>query len=492
MAGDRTITPASVSEEAIPPEVWRIVFVVILGGILVILDTTIVNVALEPLTRELHTDLRHMQWVVTGYLLAIAAVIPLTAWAGRRYSPKRLYLVSMAVFTIGSALCGLSQSVNQLIFFRVIQGIGGGALPPVGQMIMVRASGPKNLPRVMATYGVPTILAPIFGPTIGGLLIQQASWRTIFVVNVPLGIVAVIAGMRRLPDEPSQRVQRYDLASLVLVVAGLVAITYGLSELQSAAGNRGAYALVLGAVALLAAFVVRSTRIANPLLDMRVYGSTLFSGAAVATFFLGMALVGNSILMPLYLQGVRGQDALAAGLLVAPRGVGAALGTWLSGRMMSRLGTGRTALIGTAGVLVFTVPFIAVTASTSYTYIISVGLVQGCAIGISIMPAMTAGYRALHEDLVADATPQLNILQRIGSSIAVAILIGVLSHGLEGARTAGARADAFSTTYLWLVAVTLPAVIASAVLAVLERRHRARPGELEEAALEAMTQAFEA
>lgn len=462
--------------ERIDPAVWAVVLVVILGGILVILDTTIVNVALEPLTKELHTDLRHIQWVVTAYLLAIAVVIPLTGWAARRYSSKRIYVASMVMFTIGSAMCGLASSAGQLILFRTIQGLGGGAIPPIGQMILVKVSGPKNLPRVMATYGVPTILAPIFGPTIGGLLIQHASWRWIFFVNVPIGIIAVVAGMRRLPSEPAERVPRFDILSLAFVVSGLVAITYGLSQLQSAYDDASSYGLVALSVLLLAAFVIRSYRIPNPMLDMRVYSSRLFSGAAIATFFLGGALVGNSILMPIYLQAVRGQDALGAGLLVAPRGMGAALGTWLSGRMMSRYGTGSTALIGTAGVLVFTLPFIGLTATSSYTYIIGVGLVQGCAIGISIMPSMTAGYRALPEARIPDATPQLNILQRIGSSIAVAILIGILTNGLKGTSSAADRAGAFSTTYVWLVLVSVPAVIAAGMLAALERRHRGTDG----------------
>lgn len=481
MSTDQTnVETSSSADGRLDAATWRILFVVILGGIIVILDTTIVNVALEPLTRELDASLHDIQWVVTGYLLAIAAVIPLTGWAARRYSPKRVFVASMAVFTLGSALCGLATSSGQLILFRVIQGLGGGAIPPVGQMILVRAAGHQNLPKVMSTYGVPTILAPILGPTVGGLLIQHASWRAIFYVNVPIGIVAVIAGLRRLPSEPAERVPRFDIASVVFVTAGLIGITYGLSQLESADDATGAYVLVAVGALLLTAFAVRSYLIRNPLLDMRLYSSKVFSGAAVATFFLGGALVGNSILMPLYLQGVRGQEPLATGLLVAPRGLGAALGTWLSGKFMERFGTGPTALAGTAGVLLFTIPFGGMTATSSYAFILVVGLVQGCAIGVSIMPSMTAGYRALAANRIADATPQLNIIMRIGSSIGVAVLIGVLSHGLAGAASRGEMADAYATTYIWLVLITVPAVAAAAVLTALEKRAalRSTPSEV--------------
>src|ERR1044072_1481461 len=185
-------------------KLWRIAVVVILGAIMSVLDTTIVNVALDTLSVKLHSSLDGIQWVVTGYMLALAAVIPVTGWAATRFGSRRLYLISLVLFTAGSALCGLAWSSESLIAARVLQGLGGGMLMPIGQMILVRAAGPKNMARVMSAIGVPIILAPVFGPTLGGLLLEHAGWQWIFFVNLPIGIAAVIAALRLLPrDRPS-------------------------------------------------------------------------------------------------------------------------------------------------------------------------------------------------------------------------------------------------------------------------------------------------
>src|SRR4051812_25327359 len=188
----------------ISPHTWRIAIVVILGAIMSVLDTTIVNVALDTLSRDLHSSIDDIQWVVTGYLLALAAVIPVTGWASNRFGGRRLYLIALVAFTLGSALCGLAWSTGSLIAFRVIQGIGGGMLMPIGQMTLVKSAGPKNMGRVMSVIGVPIVLAPVFGPTLGGLLLDHVSWQAIFLVNVPVGIVAFGAALKLLPkDEPA-------------------------------------------------------------------------------------------------------------------------------------------------------------------------------------------------------------------------------------------------------------------------------------------------
>src|SRR6201995_5101423 len=187
----------------IESHVWRIAAVVVLGTIMSVLDTTIVNVALDTLGRDLNASVDKIQWVATGYLLALAAVIPVSGWASRRFSSRSVYLLSLVLFTGGSVLCGLAQSVESLVAFRVIQGIGGGMLVPTGQMILVKAAGPRNLPKVMSAIGVPIVLAPIFGPTIAGLLLEHVSWQSIFLVNLPVGILTLVAALKLLPkDQP--------------------------------------------------------------------------------------------------------------------------------------------------------------------------------------------------------------------------------------------------------------------------------------------------
>src|SRR5213082_1881566 len=200
----------SSTENRIDAIVWRISAVVIVGSIMSILDTTIVNVALATLGRDLHATVAQLQWVVTGYMLSLAAVIPVTGWAARRFGAKRVYLVSLVLFTAGSALCGLATSTTELIGFRVIQGIGGGMILPIGQLMMAEAAGPTRMGRVMSIVAVPAMLAPILGPTIGGLILQNFSWRWIFYINVPIGVFAVLAALRTLPKVDPGPADRLD------------------------------------------------------------------------------------------------------------------------------------------------------------------------------------------------------------------------------------------------------------------------------------------
>src|SRR6185437_10277176 len=183
--------------------VWVISGVVILGMIMSILDTTIVNVALDRLSGDLHSTISEVQWVVTGYLLALAAVMPATGWAARRWGAKQVYLVSLVLFTLGSVACGLSNSLVALVVFRILQGIGGGMIMPLAQLIMAQVAGPRRMGRVMAVVSMPAMLAPIFGPVIGGVILQNMHWSWIFFVNAPIGVLAIWLGWRMLPDTDS-------------------------------------------------------------------------------------------------------------------------------------------------------------------------------------------------------------------------------------------------------------------------------------------------
>src|SRR5437588_916569 len=180
------------STDRIEPWVWRIAGIVIVGSIMSILDTTIVNVALDRLGRELHTSIANIQWVVTGYLLSLAAVIPISGWAGRRFGAKRVYLTSLFLFTVGSVLCGVASSATELIVFRVVQGVGGGLILPVGQMMMAAAAGPRRMGRVMSVVAVPAMLAPVLGPALGGFILDNARWHRIFFGNAPSRGIAFI------------------------------------------------------------------------------------------------------------------------------------------------------------------------------------------------------------------------------------------------------------------------------------------------------------
>src|SRR5438874_2291426 len=268
--------------EKIEAHVWLISGVVIVGMIMSILDTTIVNVALDTFGRDLHSPISQVQWVVTGYLLALAAVIPVTGWAARRFGAKRVYLVSLVLFTAGSALCGLASSTNALIVFRVLQGIGGGMILPIGQLMMAEAAGPSRMGRVMSIVAVPAMLAPILGPTIGGLIVDNTSWRWIFYVNLPVGLLAVAAAIRTLPRGQPGQAGALDVRGLALMATGLPLLTYGLAEIGSTGSFTSPKVVLpcLAGLVLITLFAVHALRIPRPLLNLRLYRRPTFASAS--------------------------------------------------------------------------------------------------------------------------------------------------------------------------------------------------------------------
>ncbi|SFF39686.1 drug resistance transporter, EmrB/QacA subfamily [Actinacidiphila alni] len=469
----------TVPVEPFSPALRRSVGVVMIGASLSFLDSTVVNVALHTLSVDLHAGLGTVQWVVTAYLLALAAVIPLTGWAARRFGAARLYVAALTVFTVGSVLCACSQSVGMLIASRVLQGVGGGAIMPVGTMIWTAQSSKAQMGRVMALIAVPIVLAPTLGPAIGGLLIQGIGWRAIFWLNIPFGVVGVLLALRLLPMPRGGDAGRVDVIGLVLASAGIVGVTYGLAEVGVAAGldTEAAVALPLG-LAALAGFVLHALRAEQPMLDLRLYANRAFTAASAAQFALGAANYGGMILMPLYFQTVRGDGVILAGLLLAPTGLGALL----SAPFTDRYSAGATSLAGAVVLVVSTVPFVFLTATTSYVLLCVVMVVRGVGFGLSIIPAMTAAYQALPPDKIPDATPQLNVLQRVGGAIGTAVLTVVLTDRLRHRSGPAAQADAFGSTFVWVLAIAIAAAVPTILLARVEYRARRQAAPVSEAA----------
>jgi EmrB/QacA subfamily drug resistance transporter len=478
----------------IDARVWRISMVVILGSIMSILDTTIVNVALETLGRELHSTVSEIQWVVTGYMLSLAAVIPVTGWAARRFGAKRVYVLSLILFTAGSALCGLATSTEQLIIFRVLQGVGGGMILPIGQLMMAEAAGPERMGRVMSIVAVPAMLAPILGPTIGGLILDNASWQWIFYVNLPVGIFAVIAALRVLPSIKPGKTDPLDVRGLALMATGLPLLTYGLAEIGVTGGFSSTKVwlpLILGA-ALIVLFVFHALRAKFPLLDLRLYKRATFASASFAMFCLGAALFGSMILLPLYWQGIRHMSVVDTGLLTAPQGLGIALVMPLAGKLTDRLGGGPLALFGVIFTTITTIPFALIGAHTSIEWLSVAMFLRGMGIGFAFMPAMAAAFAALDRSELAHATPQLNVLQRVGGSIGTAVLAVVLQRAMAGAHTLNAAADAYGTAFLWAAGLSALAIIPCVILLRAERKARLEKGAQAVADAETMAEAVAA
>jgi EmrB/QacA subfamily drug resistance transporter len=484
-------------DDALSPEIRRVAIVVVVGAIMSILDTTIVNVALESLSRDLNAPLSTIQWVATGYLLSLATVIPLTGWAAETFGPRRVWMTVVAAFVVTSALCGLAWSAESLIAFRVLQGFAGGMIMPIGMITMAQTAGPQRVGRVMSVIGVPMLMGPVLGPVIGGLIVTHLSWRWIFLVNLPIGLVGLLLAARLMPAAPSVgrggagARSRLDWRGLVLLSPGLGLLVFGLSEISTHGGvTFGGSLPVIGGLALIAAFVWHAWRSDSPLVDVRLFRSRGFAAAGATVFLVGGALFGALLLLPLYYQVARGESALTAGLLMAPQGLGAALGMNRAGRLTDRIGGGRVVIAGLLMLMAGTVAFTQVTAHTSYWVLGASLVVRGVGLGFTMMPAMAAAYATLERSDVPRATPMLNVLQRVGGSLGTAVLavilqrqitseLGVRGGGLGAARgVSGAARDrvaepiatAFAHTYWWAMAGTALAIIPAAVLAVTERR----------------------
>ncbi|MBS1863117.1 MAG: DHA2 family efflux MFS transporter permease subunit [Actinobacteria bacterium] len=455
---DRTSKSAG---DRIEPYVWKIAGVVILGMTMSILDTTIVNVALDTLGRDLHSTIAQIQWVATGYLLALAAVIPLTGWSARRFGAKRVYLASIGLFTLGSALCGLAESSTSLILFRVLQGIGGGMIMPVAQMIMAEVAGPKRMGRVMGIVVMPAMLAPILGPVVGGLILQNLHWSWIFFVNVPIGIIAGVLGWRMLPHSDLGEAGRLDWIGLGLLATSMPLIVYGLSEIATQESFVAPAVVwpIVGGLVLTLIFGWHALRTERPLLDVRLYANRIFAAASLTTFGLGAALFGAMILVPLYYQQVRGESVIVTGLLVGPQGLGMLLvAPWIA-RMTDRFGGGRVAVVGVAVLTVSSLPLAFIGADTSIAFISFVLFVRGVGIGLSFIPTTTVAFAALRTDQLSDATPQMNVLQRVGGAIGTAVLAVVLQRASAGAQGPAELAGAFGTAYWWSVGICAASLI---------------------------------
>jgi len=450
----------------IPRHVWIISGVAMLGAVMSILDTTIVNVALDTLGQDLHSTLANTQWVITGYMLSLAAVIPVTGWASRRFGAKRVFIISLVLFTIGSALCGIASSITELIFFRVLQGVGGGMIMPLAQIIMADAAGPKRMGRVMALVAVPMMLAPTLGPLIGGTLIQALDWHWIFYVNLVVGAFAIPLSIRLLPAKSGERTDALDFLGLALMSTGLVGVTYGLAEggTYGSFGNVHVVVPIIIGVVLIVAFVFHALRVKHPLFDLHLYRSVHFSAASFVMFALGAAVFGAMILMPLYWQELRGYNVIDTGLLTGPQGLGMAVTMPLAAKLTDRYGGGPVALVGVVVTAIMTIPFALIGAHTSVAFLAVMMVLRGAGMGASFMPAMTAAFASLERSQISHATPQLNVLNRVGGSVGTTVLAVVLANAERHAHTPSAVAGAYGTAFWWSAALAAAAIIPCLVL----------------------------
>lgn len=433
------VQPTEELPDHIDAAVLKVAGVVVLGSIMSILDITVVNVALPTFQRVFadgggELDYSLVAWTVTGYTLALATVIPATGWAADRFGTKRLYMTAIALFTLGSILCAVASDINQLIAFRVIQGLGGGMLMPLGMTIMTRAAGPHRMGRLMAILGIPMMLGPILGPILGGVLIDQASWHWIFLINAPLGIVALVYAWRALPSDSPVPSEKFDVMGMLLLSPGLALFLFGISSLPEAGGDPSqprVWATALAGTILIIAFVFHSFRPAHPLLDLRLFKDRNLSVSIITMFLFAAAFFGGLLLVPTYFQQIRGESTTMAGVLMIAQGVGAIVTMPIAGSLVDKMPVGRIIPVGLTLIIIGMFPLTQLTETTPYGVIIPALFVMGMGMGATMMPLFTSALKTLTNAEVARGSTLLNISQQIASSVGVAVMSVILTNHLS-------------------------------------------------------------
>jgi EmrB/QacA subfamily drug resistance transporter len=436
--------------------------VLVTGGLAVIFDSTIVSIALHTLAAALDVPVSTIQWVSTGYLLALGVAIPVVGWAQARFGGKRLWMIALMIFLVASIACSLAWDAPSLIAFRVLQGLGGGLMMPLMATLAIQAlPGGVGLGRLMALVSLPAALGPILGPTIGGVILTWLDWRWLFWVNVPFCLVGLALAWHFLPADPPNGRPRLDWIGLILVSPALVGLLYGLSNVVKDGGlaRTDAWLPVVSGIGLMALFVLTQVRRPDTaLIDLGLLRRRPVASSSVVLFLSGASLYGSMLLLPLYFQVVRGTDALTAAFLLIPQGVGALASRTLAGRLTDSIGARLVAIGGFAILGAATVPFALADAATNQWWLMSVLLVRGFGMGAVMIPVMSVAFVGLQRHDVPHASTITRLAQQLGGAFGTAVLAIILEAAAAGGSTLTDVAHAFDVAFWWAVGFTVIAI----------------------------------
>ncbi len=411
-----------------PPEVnrWLIAISVMAGTFMVVLDTTVVNVSLPHIAGSLSSTVEESTWALTTYLAANAVILPITGWLANMLGRKRLLIGSVVGFTAASFLCGLSPSLSVLIVWRVIQGLTGGVMQPLSQAVLLEAFPPHERGKAMGFWGLGIVVAPILGPVLGGWLTDNWSWRWVFYINIPVGIVAVVMTWLFIHDPPYIRrgSARIDYWGIGLLTVGIGALQVGLDRGQESDwfASRFISALLLTAVVALTVLVVRELTIRHPVVDLRIFRERTYATGVLLITLVGFVLYGNLILMPIMLQTVMGYPPYQAGIAMAPRGMGSFLAMPVVGLLVGRIDA-RKMLVG--GFLVGALSqfwLSRLNLSAGYWDLFWPQFIQGISLGMLFVPLTTITMDPIPKEEMGNATSQFNLMRNIGGSMGIALI----------------------------------------------------------------------
>jgi EmrB/QacA subfamily drug resistance transporter len=475
-------TPAKPPAGKLDPAVVRTALILVAGGLAVVFDTTIVSVALHTLAVELGTSVAAIQWVATGYLLALGIAVPLSTWGLARFGGKRLWMFSLAVFLAGSVGSSLAWDAGSLIGWRVVQGIGGGLMLPLMTTLIFQAAGGKSLGRLVTYAALPALLGPILGPLVGGAILTHLSWRFMFWVNVPFCVTGILLAWRYLRIDaparpgPAAGQPRLDVPGLLLLAPGTSVVLLGLAGAGTAAGfaHPGVIIPLTAGAALLAAFTGYALRTSHPLVQVRLLARRPVASSSAVLFFSGFSLYGALLLIPLYYQDVRGTTALAAGVMLIPQGIGTLMSRFAAGSNIDRFGPRAIALAGFAIVAAATVPFALAGPHTSQWLLAAWMVIRGIGLGAVTMPVIVAAYIGLNKQQIPHSSVLTRTAQQIGGSFGTAVLAVILVDATAAHHRA--LAQAFHVAFWWSAGFSAVAVLLSLWLPGAQQAPKASRG----------------
>lgn len=441
-----------------------------------IMDTTIVNVALPDLGHQFNVPSTSIDAVVVGYMISLAVIIPVSGWLGDKWGTKRIFLLALGLFCLASALCGLAQSLPMLIGFRVLQGMAGGALTPVGTTILYRTFPPEERIGVSRVLIIPTIIAPASGPVIGGLLVQQLSWRWVFYVNMPIGIAALIFGLFFLQeDRQGKSAGHFDPLGFVLAGSGLALLMYALTQGPTAGWSTPAIFISgCAGLILLALFVIVELRAREPMLDLRLLGNRLFCTCNAVTMFAGAAFLGVLFIAPLFLQEVRGASPLVSGLTTFPEAIGVVISTQFVSRIYPRVGPRRLMACGLTGVALMMFLLGAIGLNADFWIIRGFIFLIGAGMAFSFNSVQAAGFATISSAATGRASSLNSVQRQVGNALGVAILSTVI--GLVGPVVVDAHGKAqpnLTAYYAAFITAALLALTAAGIALLIRDRDAA-------------------
>jgi len=439
----------------------QIALFLVVGAIAPLLDTTMTNVALDTIMKSLAVSVNAVQWVTTSYVLALGIAVPVAGWASNWYDGKHLYLGALVIFLIGSVLSGWASTLPLLVIGRIVQGAAAGVIIPLITTLVVQVAGSGGLGKLMAVVGMPAVLIPILGPTIGGYLIQVLNWHWIFFINIPLVLIALVLLIWKMPAFPApKRGKRLDFPSLALLAGLFTFAIIGITRFSTGDGLTSAKVLTPLIVALtcLVVYVLYAYyRPAKALVSLQLFKSPTFDASVIILMLSGIAVNGAMFLLPLYLQNSRGLSVVWSGTYLIAQGVGLLVSRSQIGKLTDSIGARWVVLGSIAIAVVGTLPFVYFTATTNVWWVLIALFVRGIGQGGLTIPVMADSYTGVPKPLIAEATTATRMLQNIGGAMGTAVLATIIQHESSQIGMNAAYQTAFMWSVGFIVATAIPA-----------------------------------